>query len=282
MRKKTIIILLSIAILVILLIVYLNYENSSLQISNYEIMSNKIPKEFNNYKIIQVSDFHNTKSKKLTEDLISEIKKQKPNSIVITGDLIDSRKTNINVAINFIKQIKDYAPIYFVSGNHEASTNSYSELKTKLIENGATILDNKVEVIELNDSKINILGIDDPAIAHESFVTDEEIVKIEINNLEYDKNNYSVLLSHRPEVLNVYVKNEIDLVLTGHAHGGQIRIPFIGGLVAPNQGLFPKYTSGKLEEKQTTMIVSRGIGNSILPFRVNNNPELVVITLKSK
>lgn len=282
MKKKTIVILLSIVILVILLIVYLNYENNSLQISNYEIISNKIPKGFNDYKIIQVSDFHNTKSKKLTKDLISEIKKQKPNAIVITGDLIDSRKTNINVGINFIKQIKDYAPIYFVSGNHEASTNSYSELKTKLIENGATILDNKVEVIELNDSKINILGIDDPAIAHESFVTDEEIVKTEINNLEYDKNNYSVLLSHRPEVLNVYVKNEIDLVLTGHAHGGQIRIPFIGGLVAPNQGLFPKYTSGKLEEKQTTMIVSRGIGNSILPFRVNNNPELVVITLKSK
>lgn len=282
MKKKTIVILLSIVILVILLIVYLNYENNSLQISNYEIISNKIPKGFNDYKIIQVSDFHNTKSKKLTKDLISEIKKQKPNAIVITGDFIDSRKTDINVGINFIKQIKDYAPIYFVSGNHEASTNSYSELKTKLIENGTTILDNKVEVIELNDSKINILGIVDPAIAHESFVTDEEIVKTEINNLEYDKNNYSVLLSHRPEVLNVYVKNEIDLVLTGHAHGGQIRIPFIGGLVAPNQGLFPKYTSGKLEEKQTTMIVSRGIGNSILPFRVNNNPELVVITLKSK
>ena len=281
MRKKTIIILLSIVILIILLIVYLNYENNSLQISNYEIMSNKIPKGFNDYKIIQVSDFHNTKSKKLTKDLISEIKKQKPNAIVITGDLIDSRKTDINVAINFIKQIKDYAPIYFVSGNHEARINSYGELKIKLIENGVTILDNKVEVIELNDSKINMLGIDDPSMAHESFVADEEIINTQINNLEYDKDNFNILLSHRPEVFNVYVNNEIDLILTGHAHGGQIRMPFIGGLVAPNQGLFPKYTSGKFEDGNTTMIVSRGIGNSILPFRVNNNSELVVITLKT-
>ena len=115
---------------------------------------------------------------------------------------------------------------------------------------------------------------------HESFVSDSEIIKTELSNLKYDKNQFSILLSHRPEVFNVYVDNKIDLVLTGHAHGGQIRIPFIGGLIAPNQGIFPKYTSGVFEEDATTMIVSRGIGNSILPYRINNRPELVIVTLK--
>ena len=282
MKNKTIIILLSIIILIILLIFYLNYENNSLQISNYEIINNKLSKEFNDYKIIQVSDFHNTKSEKLTNDLIDEIKKQKPDIIVITGDLIDSRKTDIEIAINFIKKIKDIAPVYFISGNHEARIINYEKLKNEMIDNGVIILDNKTKIIESKNSKLNLLGIDDPSMAYESFVADEEIIKVEINNLEYDKNNFTILLSHRPEVSNVYVKSEIDLVLTGHAHGGQIRIPFIGGLIAPNQGLFPKYTSGVFEEKQTTMIVSRGIGNSILPHRVNNKPELVIITLKTK
>lgn len=281
MERKKIIILLSIVILIVLLFFYINYENNSLQISNYEITNNKIPNEFNDYKIIQISDFHNTKSTKLTNTLVKEIENQKPNLILITGDLIDSRTKDINVAIDFVKKIKKCAPIYFVSGNHEARISDYSELKAKLRENDVIILDNKVDAIELNDSKIKVLGIDDPSMVHESSITDKEIIKTEINYLEYDRNSFNILLSHRPELFNVYVENEIDLVLSGHAHGGQIRIPFIGGLVAPNQGLFPKYTSGKYMEQKTTMIVSRGIGNSILPYRINNKPELVIITLKN-
>ena len=282
MKRKTIIILSITFILIVLSIFYLHFENTNLEVSNYEILNRTLPNDFNGFKIIQVSDFHNTKSEKLTNDLIDEIRKQKPDIIVITGDLIDSRKTDIEIAINFIQKIKDIAPVYFISGNHEARIRNYDKLKNEMIDNGVIILDNKTEIIEFKNSKLNLLGIDDPSMAHESFVADEEIIKAEINNLEYDKNNFTILLSHRPEVFNVYVKSEIDLVLTGHAHGGQIRIPFIGGLISPNQGLFPKYTSGKFEEKQTTMIVSRGVGNSILPFRINNNPELVVITLKKQ
>lgn len=282
MKRKTIIILSITFILIVLSIFYLYFENTNLEVSNYEILNRTLPNDFNGFKIIQVSDFHNTKSEKLTNDLIDEIKKQKPDIIVITGDLIDSRKTDIEIAINFIQKIKDIAPVYFISGNHEARIRNYEKLKNEMIDNGVIILDNKTEIIEFKNSKLNLLGIDDPSMAHESFVADEEIIKAGINNLEYDKNNFTILLSHRPEVFNVYVKSEIDLVLTGHAHGGQIRIPFIGGLISPNQGLFPKYTSGKFEEKQTTMIVSRGIGNSILPYRINNNPELVVITIKKQ
>lgn len=278
--KKRIIIVLIIAIILLLCGFYLEFENTTLQVTNYDISDSKIPEDFNNYKIIQVSDFHNTTSKKLTNDLVEEIKKQKPNIIVLTGDLIDSRKTDVNVAINFIKEIKDIAPVYYVTGNHEARVKEYSELKEQMNSLGINILENKAIVIKQNDSILNLIGIDDPSFVNEFAVPDSEIIRKEINSLDYDKNNYTILLSHRPEAFETYVSENINLIFTGHAHGGQIRIPFIGGVVAPNQGLFPKYTSGKYEQKNTTMIVSRGIGNSIFPFRINNRPELITVELK--
>ena len=225
---------------------------------------------------------NNNQSNTLTNDLIKEIEKQKPNIIVLTGDFIDSNKTNVEVAMNFIKKINAVAPIYYVSGNHEASVKSYTKIKEQLAENKVVILENKKEELKINESSINLIGIDDPRMAHESFISDSEIVKVELDNTKYNGDKYNILLSHRPELFDTYVEKKIDLILTGHAHGGQIRIPFIGGIIAPNQGFFPKYTSGVIEKNKTTMVVSRGIGNSIIPLRINNRPELVVITLYNK
>lgn len=282
MKKKTIIIISIIIVIIVLSSLYLYYENTKLQVSNYNIINHNISVDFNNYKIVQISDFHNTKSKTLTNDLIEEIKGQKPNIIVLTGDLIDSNKTDVEVAINFIKKINNIAPIYYVSGNHEASISSYTKIKEQLVENKVIILDNKTEVLKINESEINLIGINDPQMVYECFVSDSEIIKVELDNAKYDDNKYNILLSHRPELFDTYVEKELDLVLVGHAHGGQIRIPFMGGIVAPNQGFFPKYTSGIFEERKTTMVVNRGIGNSILPFRINNRPELVVITINNQ
>ena len=279
MKKKVIII---IFIIVVLLSYYLYFQNTELQVSSYDIVDNRIPKEFNEYKIVQVSDFHNTKSNKLTDDLVKEIKIQKPNIIVITGDLIDSNKTDVDVAISFIKRLKNIAPTYFITGNHEASISEYENLKEKLESEDVIVLENKTEVLEIADTKINLIGINDPNMFYQPYASDNEKIKSELIEANYDKNNYSILLSHRPELFDTYVNNELDLVLTGHAHGGQVRIPFIGGLVSPNQGFFPKYTGGIFKEDNTSMIVSRGIGNSIIPFRVNNRPELVVVQLKVK
>lgn len=279
MKKKAMIIIL---IIVVLLSYYLYFQNTELQVSSYDIVDSKIPKEFNEYKIIQISDFHNTKSKKLTDDLVNEIKKQKPNIIVITGDFIDSKKTDIDISISFIKRIKDISPIYFITGNHEASISDYETLKTKLKKENVIILDNKNEVLEIANSKINLIGVNDPNMSYHPEATDSDKISSELSEANYDKNNYSILLSHRPELFNTYVDNELDLVLTGHAHGGQIRIPIIGGLVSPNQGFLPKYTSGIFKKDNTSMIVSRGIGNSIIPFRINNRPELVIVQLKTK
>ena len=110
--------------------------------------------------------------------------------------------------------------------------------------------------------------------------TDEEIVATNLNGLTEDLKGYNILLSHRPELIDIYASFNINLVFSGHAHGGQIRIPFIGGIIAPNQGLFPKYTSGLYEVKNTKMVVSRGLGNSAFPIRINNRPEIVVVRFK--
>ena len=279
--KTKIIILISI-ILLLVLSLYLHYENNYLQVSIYTIESNKITTAFDGFKIAQISDFHNTKSKKLTIDLVEEIKNSKLDIIVLTGDLIDSYKLNINTAISFVKKINNIAPVYYVTGNHEARIESYEELKDKLEENKVIILDGKLEIIKKDNGEINLIGIDDPSFNFNTYRDDSTIIQDSLVHIQYDKNKFNILLSHRPELIETYAKNNFDLVLSGHAHGGQIRIPFIGGLIAPNQGLFPKYTSGIYEMDNTKMIVSRGIGNSILPFRVNNRPELVVIELKNK
>lgn len=266
-------------IFIISAIIYLYYEDNVLQISHYKIVNSKIPDEFKNYKIIQISDFHNVKSKKLNKDLVENISKEKPDIIVITGDFVDANRTNIDVAINFINNIKDIAKVYYVTGNHEWAAKEYNQLKKELIKLGVKILDNKLEKITINDSSINLIGINDPSFANEPTVEDKEIVNKEINDIDYDDENFTILLSHRPELYDVYVNNSIDLALTGHAHGGQIRLPIIKGILAPNQGLFPKYSEGIFTKENTTMVVSRGIGNSVFPFRINNRPELVVIEL---
>ncbi len=282
MKKKTLIIISIIIILFILCCFYLHYENTALKVSNYKISNSKIPEEFAGYKIVQISDFHNTKSKTLKNSLIEEIKKQAPNIIAITGDFIDVNRTDTNIALDFIKEINSIAPIYYVPGNHEARFNDYEDFKNELSENKVTVLDNKIEKLFIENEEINLIGINDPNMVHEPSVSDATIVDKELKNIGYDNNKFTILLSHRPELIDTYKENDIDLVLTGHAHGGQIRVPFIGGLFAPHQGIFPKYTSGVHEQDKTTLIVSRGIGNSTFPFRINNKPELVIIILSKQ
>ena len=124
------------------------------------------------------------------------------------------------------------------------------------------------------------MGIDDPSFQEDYLFGDSEsVVRQAIYDLQNESDGYTILLSHRPELFDLYVETEMDLVFSGHAHGGQFRLPFVGGLVAPNQGFFPKYDAGLFSEGSTNMIVSRGVGNSIIPIRFNNRPEIIVATL---
>ena len=163
-----------IALLFISIFCYLFYQNNSLQVRNYSIVDNRLGSENNDFKIVQVSDLHNTTSKNLIDNLAAKIKREKPDIIVFTGDLVDSKKTDIDGAINFIKKIKDVGSMYYVSGNHEASIDKYDVLKEELISNNVIILDNKVEVLDLDGKKINIMGIDDPKMSFNPSMSDEE------------------------------------------------------------------------------------------------------------
>ena len=194
--------------------------------------------------------------------------------IAITGDLIDSRKTNIAVALAFAKEAIQIAPCYYVSGNHEARVSEYRELKTGLVASGVTVLEDELAEIKVSGESITIIGVNDPSFSADYLAGDAAVMDEKLSAFAAEDAGFTILLSHRPELFDTY--------LSGHAHGGQFRLPLIGGLVAPNQGLFPKYDAGLYSENHTNMIVSRGLGNSIIPFRFNNRPEVVLIELKNQ
>lgn len=276
LRKKCII---WYVIIVVLLMAsgWIVWTNINITTTHITIKNGKIGDDFTDFRIAQVSDLHNHK---WGNKLIKCLKRESPDIIVITGDLVDSSHTHIDVAMKFIKQAKKIAPIYYVTGNHEAWMDNYSELENKLVGADVHIMDNKSELIEKGNSKINIIGIKDPDFG--GYSTADNIIKsIEATNKQplIMSEYYNIVLCHRPEYFNDYVETHAELVLTGHAHGGQIRLPFLGGVVAPNQGFFPDYTEGVYHQDKTDMVVSRGLGNSVIPVRINNMPELVIITL---
>ena len=279
-NKKRRIVLAVIVAILLALIVWIIWGNTALELSTYTVTSDKLPEAFDGYRIAHISDLHNTEIGANNEKLISMLKNAEPDMIAITGDLIDSRNTNVETALQFAEKAIKIAPCYYVSGNHEARVSEYEELKSGLTELGVIVLEDERTEIEISGEKISLLGVDDPSLQTDYlFGYSATVMQNKLQGLVVDGNIYTILLSHRPELYEVYTESKVDLVLSGHAHGGQFRLPFVGGLVAPNQGFFPKYDSGLYSEDNTNMIVSRGIGNSILPFRFNNRPEVILIEL---
>ena len=266
-----------ISALAVTLIILGNYD---VEVYKHNIKSEKIPTSFDNFRIVQVSDLHNAEFDKYNSTILAPIFHSEPDIIVITGDMIDSRNTDVDVAISFAQKAVNIAPVYYVNGNHESRVpEEYEKLKQGLTDAGVTILENKSVDITIGDEKITLIGINDPTFRMK-LVDDtmEQNIGHQLMSVIPDNDNYKILLAYRPEYFDVYA-GEVDLVLSGHAHGGQFIIPFIGGFVAPGQGFFPEYYKGLYTEENTDMIVSRGIGNSIIPFRINNKPEIVIAEL---
>ena len=277
-NKKTVLI---VSVLVILCLgIWTLWGNIALEVNEYEIVSDRIPEAFAGFRIAQVSDLHNKDFGEGYGQLLTLLSEINPDIIVVTGDLIDSRKTDLDVALEFAWQAGKIARVYYVSGNHEARIPEYEDLKIGLVKAGVVILENQKVQITREGESITLMGIDDPSFQEDYLFGDSEsVVRQAIYDLQNESDGYTILLSHRPELFDLYVETEMDLVFSGHAHGGQFRLPFVGGLVAPNQGFFPKYDAGLFSEGSTNMIVSRGVGNSIIPIRFNNRPEIIVATL---
>ncbi|MGM9552321.1 MAG: metallophosphoesterase [Clostridia bacterium] len=268
--KKKYILAIFIAVIAIVSGIMIYVGNSAVGITQYEISDKKIPESFSNFRIAQISDLHNTDN---NEKIIGKLKSVKPDIIVITGDMIDARNTKVSVALDFTERAVKIAPVYYVTGNHEARRiTQYNFLKEGLIDLGVSVMENTVTEIEKNGEKITLIGLHDTGF---DFNTG---IDYSLKSVLPDNESYKILLAHRPEYFEKY--KGVDLVFSGHAHGGQVRLPFIGGLFAPGQGIFPKYDGGVYQDGDLTMVVSRGLGNSLFPFRVNNNPEIVVVTLK--
>jgi len=268
------------AILLLVLVIWTIWGNTALELNTYTVKSEKLPENFSGYRIAQVSDLHNAEIGADNEKLLDMLLKAKPDIIVITGDLIDSSNTDVEIALQFAGKALKVAPCYYVTGNHEAVSLEYEILKSNLLELGVIILSDQRIELEKNGQIISLLGVDDPSFQTDYLLDDAgAVMSTKLQTLKGKNDAYTILLSHRPELIDTYVESGVDLVITGHAHGGQFRLPFIGGLIAPNQGLFPEYDSGLYTSGNTNMIVSRGIGNSIIPFRFNNRPEVVLIEL---
>lgn len=258
---------------VMILIIFLYSQNKWISVEQVTVQSTRLPQNFDGFKIMHLSDLHGQYFGKNQNDLLKKINTFKPNLIAITGDLFDSSYDD-EASFSLIEQISDY-PVYFVTGNHEAWQSHFKELERRLVQMGVHFLHNEHQLLEINGQSIEIIGINAPDFG--SSVDNNLRVALQ----DSDPNKFKLLLSHRPETFETYVKSNVDLVLSGHAHGGQFRLPFIGRLVAPNQGLFPKFSEGTHIKNETTMIISRGLGNSIIPQRLFNRPQLIEITLKA-
>ncbi len=272
-------------------------QNHQLELTGYKYKSDKIPAEFDRFRIVHLSDMHNCVYGKEADDLLIKIKNNKPDIIVITGDSFDSRRRQYFDSLDIIKKLPSIAPVYFVTGNHEELCPELKEIFLPQIkECGVKILDCETEEIKRDNASIYLSGICDfTSFATEMGLLQKALDKnLDCEELEAMKDafrekltsfaakktdGFNILLSHRPEMKDAYSSNNFDLVFCGHAHGGQFRIPPIGAIYSPGQGFLPKYSEGPHLFYNTTMLVSRGLGNSSFPLRINNRPQIIVCEL---
>ena len=276
MKKRSIMLLLLLAAVLTLILLVCTGNNP--KVTEYEISRTEIPVEFDGYRIVQISDLHNATFGEDNEGLLEMIRNASPDIIILTGDLVDSRRTDIRTALDFAERVAEIAPTYYVSGNHESRIAAYPMLVTGLEEAGIIVLENEAITLARDGAQICLAGLMDPAFETQYLVGDEAAVMAK-HISELTGKGYTILLSHRPELFDVYAAAGANLVFSGHAHGGQFRLPWIGGLYAPGQGFLPEYDAGIFTEGETTMVVSRGLGNSVRVPRILNPPEIVVVTL---
>ena len=275
MRKRVTVLI--IAAIILLGAAWTLWANRALVTTDISVESERVPEPFDGFKIAHVSDLHNTEFGDGNARLIERLRAAAPDAIAVTGDLVDSRRPDVDTAVNFIAAASEIAPVYYVTGNHESRLD-FSEIEPRLTAAGAVVLRNAAEYIERGGERIQLAGIDDPAFVRTQESAGERAAS-ELDGL-IDASAFSVLLAHRPDLIGTYAEYGADLVLSGHAHGGQVRLPLVGALYAPGQGFLPEYTDGLHRVDGAQMVVSRGLGNSLFPLRFNNRPELVVVELR--
>jgi len=252
---------------------------NKLQVNEYEVVSDKLPESFDGYTIVHISDYHCA----CMPELVKRIEKIAPNIIFSTGDMVN-RDGSIERAVRITRKLIDIAPLYMVNGNHDFERDEHKKIEEICNRGRGKFLHNERVSIEYKGENISLCGIDDPDSNIESTV--EKRMNENLDKLGgYD--GFEILLFHRANLADICAERGFDLMLAGHMHGGQFRIPGIGGVISPRNNIgsrgrifFPKYTGGKYEIGNTDLIVSRGLGNPIPIPRMYNSPEIVVIKLR--
>ena len=239
-----------------------------------------LPQAFDGYKIVHLSDLHGHEYGEGSRDLLALVRGEEPDLILVTGDLID-QKSQMAMASNLARGLAAIAPTYYVTGNHEwaLGTGAVKELKRQLAQGGVSVLSNQYQLLEKNGEKLVLAGVDDPN-GYADQTTPEELyarIQGEAPGL------FTVLLAHRNDHFGQYANAGYDFILSGHGHGGIVRLPFFGGLIGTDRRFFPPWTAGLYTVGDSTLFVSRGLGNNTVPFkgfRLFNRPELAVVTLR--
>lgn len=285
MMRALVLAALALAVLAALLLAGNAWANARVWNARVEIRDEKIPAAFDGFVLCQVSDVHNEARGEGNAALLRALREAAPDLICITGDFLDSRRTDLDFALELAGQLAEIAPAVYVTGNHEARRMDLSALEAGLAARGVQVLRDDWTPLARGGEEIALLGLDDPGFAAgEDWTLAEGLDQTQARLsalLAQAGDRFSLVLSHRPELLPAYAEAGADLVLSGHAHGGQVRLPGIGGLFAPGQGILPRLTSGVHARGETRLVVSRGLGNSAFPLRVFNPPEIVTVTLRA-
>lgn len=265
-----------------LLAIKIYIENKFLKVSKYEIRSAKISKEFHGFKIIHLSDFHSYNFSKGNGSIMEKINDEKPDIVVMTGDMVNKYDMNFDKFINLAETLSKNYQIYYIIGNHEKrlKENYLNYITQKLNQFNIKVINNEKITIVSNNEKIHIYGLDIPLSFYKLRNRPSNLKDVvDVILKKCIENEYNILLTHNPLFFDTYVKYNVDLTLAGHVHGGMIRLPLVGGLLSPERKFFPKYSEGMYEVNGKKLIVSRGLGHSKPGIRIFNMPEIVSITL---
>jgi len=257
-------------------------SNTRLVTTEYELFYPNLPAAFDGYRVVLLADLHGVEHGDNNERLVDAIKSAKPDIIGIAGDLIDRYQpgnpveAQIETVQNLVHQLVRIAPVYYVTGNHEWDSGSVRPLLSMLEENDVNVMQNQYKRITLGNDMIILAGIDDPGGPADMIKPDVFIKNIQ----ERENTGFIVVLNHRNYSLSLFSELGVDLILSGHAHGGMVRLPFTDGLIGARYELFPTYTRGIYTKDDTNMVVTAGLGNHFGCTRFLNNPEVVVVELR--
>lgn len=290
--------IIGILIVIAIGIAYIIFENKNLAITDYFIEQEQVPKAFDGMRFVCLTDLHNNSYGKQNKRLLAHIHAYKPDAVLIAGDMITAREPKkLKIALSLLMELSNNYPVYYAPGNHELKWELWEANRSDLQDNykfttylselknhGICYLDNDSIIIEKNKEKLQITGLNLPLMFYYKGGKPVPFDKRDMNELvgPASKTGYQILLAHMPNYLETYANWGADFVLSGHVHGGIMRIPYIGGVISPQYEIFPKYDAGIFTHNKSIMLLSRGLGTHTIPVRIFNRPELICMELKKK